>query len=108
MGILVNPSRYLTAKGGIAIKKVGHAHQCIDKIVFSEDSTAAAAALRQVGSHEKADPAEAPDPGTLAIDVADMKKRKSKQRLNHSGDFAYLLDTLIYHLRIHEDKSVEE
>ncbi len=25
MGILVNPSRYLTAKGGIALKKVGHA-----------------------------------------------------------------------------------
>jgi hypothetical protein len=25
MGILFNPSRYLTAKGKIAIKKVGHA-----------------------------------------------------------------------------------
>ena len=37
-----------------------------------------------------------------------MKKRKTKQRLSHSGDFAYLLDTLIYHLRMHEDKSVEE
>jgi hypothetical protein len=47
-------------------------------------------------------------PTTLAIDVSEVNKRKSKQRLKHSGDFAYLLDALIYHLRIEEDKSVEE
>jgi hypothetical protein len=82
--------------------------QCIDKIVFSEDGKTAAAALRQAGKRERPTPGEVPDPGTLAIDVTDMKKRKIKHRLNHSGDFAYLLDTLIYHLRLPEGKSVEE
>jgi hypothetical protein len=42
------------------------------------------------------------------MDVSEVNKRKSKQRLKHSGYFAYLLDALIYHLRIEEDKSVEE
>jgi hypothetical protein len=37
-----------------------------------------------------------------------VKRSKTKKRLNHSGDFAYLLDALIYHLRLQDDKSIEE
>jgi hypothetical protein len=40
--------------------------------------------------------------------VSEVKHSKAKKRLTHSGDFAYLLDALIYHLRIQEDKSIEE
>lgn len=87
---------------------IGLLIDCIDKIVFSEDPVRASAALREVRSQKKGEPATAKDLGSLAIDVTDVKKRKSKQRLNHSGDFAYLLDALIYHLRIQEDKSIEE
>jgi hypothetical protein len=63
---------------------------------------------RRPGRREHGVAAEADAPPTLAIDVSEVSKRKSKQRLKHSGDFAYLLDALIYHLRIEEDKSVEE
>ncbi|MCC5869998.1 MAG: hypothetical protein JJU27_15960 [Gammaproteobacteria bacterium] len=82
--------------------------QCIDKIVFAEHPKDPASALKRAGTRSEAQPAERSDPDTLAIDVADIKRRKTKHRLSHSGDFAYLLDALIYHLRIHEDKSVVE
>jgi hypothetical protein len=81
---------------------------CIDKIVFSGDQSTATAAIRAVRKREKDDEMEAKELGSLAIDVSDVKKRKSKQRLTHSGDFAYLLDALIYHLRVQEDRSIEE
>ena len=82
--------------------------QCIDKIVFSEERATVSTGFRRAGRREHGAAAEAEAPTTLAIDVSEVKKRKSKQRLKHSGDFAYLLDALIYHLRIEEDKSVEE
>jgi hypothetical protein len=82
--------------------------QCIDKIVFSEERATVSTGIRRLGRREHGVAAEAEVPTTLAIDVSEVSKRKSKQRLKHSGDFAYLLDALIYHLRIEEDKSVEE
>ncbi|MCH8840596.1 MAG: hypothetical protein IH831_07985 [Planctomycetes bacterium] len=87
---------------------IGLLIDCIDKIIFSENLERVSAALREAKSREKGEPAAGKDLGSLAIDVTDVKKRKSKHRLNHSGDFAYLLDALIYHLRIQEDKSLEE
>ena len=45
---------------------------------------------------------------TLAIDIAEVKTHKAKRRLKHSNDFSYLLDALIYHLRVQEDRPVEE
>jgi hypothetical protein len=82
--------------------------QCIDKIVFSENETADSITIPTPGPQGKVKRPDSPDTGTLAIDIQDTKKGKAKSRLNHSGDFAYLLDTLIYHLRFHEDRSIEE
>jgi hypothetical protein len=80
---------------------------CIHKIVFTGDTTGVSSTLRQTGASSQAK-SETPAADTLAIDVGEIKKRKTKHRLSHSGDFAYLLDALIYHLRIHEDKTIEE
>ena len=81
---------------------------CIDKIVFSETRDAASHGPRKVGALGQTSEAEQEAPATLAIDVSEMEHSKSKRRLSHSGDFAYLLDALIYHLRMQEDKSLEE
>lgn len=63
--------------------------QCIDKIVFSEAREAPAPGLRKVGAGDETSVEEQEAPVSLAIDVADIKRRKSKMRLSHSGDFAY-------------------
>ena len=81
---------------------------CIDKIVFSEVREAPSHGPKKVGTRDEPSPADEVAPTSLAIDVSDVKQRKSKKRLSHSNDFAYLLDALIYHLRIQEDKSIEE
>jgi hypothetical protein len=81
--------------------------ECIDKIIFSEDRvTVRASPRKEARSENEAEPPEAL--ATLAIDIADIKKRTSKRRLSHSGDFAYLLDALIYHLRFDGGRTVEE
>lgn len=83
--------------------------QCIDKIIFDEDNAATPTQpLRKSGSRSTDQPNESEVPETLAIDVGEMKKRGKKRRLEHSSDFAYLLDALIFHLRMREDKSHEE
>jgi hypothetical protein len=81
---------------------------CIDKIIFSDEVAIAHKGPRQGPASRQEEDVETPTPETLAIDVSEVRKRKSKHRLHHTGDFGYLLDTLIYHLRIHEDKSMEE
>lgn len=82
--------------------------QCIDKILFSEERATMLTGIRGAVGREQGETAEAEAPTTLAIDVSEVNKRRSKQRLMHSGDFAYLLDALIYHLRLEDNKSVEE
>jgi hypothetical protein len=82
--------------------------QCIDKIVFSDARDMASTGLKTIHARDKSDVEEQQPPASLAIDIEDMTRRKSKKRLNHSGDFAYLLDALIYHLRFQEDKSLED
>jgi hypothetical protein len=80
--------------------------RCIDKIVFDEDGqTAPGQPAKRAGSRNSQQPTKPDSVVTLEIDVSEMR---TKQRLNHSSDFAYLLDALIYHLRLHEDKSREE
>ncbi|MDC1287387.1 hypothetical protein N8198_05835 [Gammaproteobacteria bacterium] len=87
---------------------IGLLIKCIDKILFSDEQVQPAAKMNEGKSKSKADTDTGTELGSLAIDVTDTKKRKVKQRLNHSGDIAYLLDTLIYHLRIQQDKTIEE
>lgn len=80
---------------------------CIDKIVFSKEETGTGGRSRSGRETAHGDDESSNELGSLEIDVADTKKRKTKQRLAHTGDFSYLLDALIYHLRVQEDKSAE-
>jgi hypothetical protein len=82
--------------------------QCIDKIIFSETGEAPSYGARKVSGRDEPSEAEQEAPSSLAIDLSEVKRSKSKKRLYHSGDFAYLLDALIYHLRFQADKSIEE
>ncbi len=82
--------------------------ECLDKMLFSDERNASAPLLREAGARDQSETEDNLDPGSLAIDVKDIKKRKSKRRLLHTGDLAYLLDTLIYHLKYHEEKAIEE
>jgi len=80
---------------------------CLDRIIFS---SSAVIKTREVTKAKRGAPqgkSDDTDPGTLAIDASEVKQRKAKQRLLSTGDFAYLLDALIYHLKIQEDKSME-
>lgn len=76
--------------------------------IFDEKTASERAKPRQPGARKLGEGEETPAPETLAIDVSELKKRGSERRLNHSSDFAYLLDALIYHLQIREDRSLEE
>jgi hypothetical protein len=70
--------------------------QCIDKIVFDEDGqTAPGQPAKRAGSRNSQQPTKPDSVVTLEIDVSEMRRRGKKQRLNHSSDFAYLLDALI-------------
>ncbi|MBM6395276.1 hypothetical protein JQC79_05835 [Ochrobactrum anthropi] len=85
---------------------IGLLIQCIDKIIFDEETTSAANPALKPRSGEST--TELPEPAvreSLAIDVSEMKKHRKKHRLNHANDFGYLLDALIYHLRSEVDKS---
>ena len=86
---------------------IGLLIECIDKIVFSDDlSVGQSVSGRAAGGSKPG--ANSVDEGTLAIDIAKVRKHKAKRRLKHSSDFSYLLDALIYHLRVQEDRPVEE
>ena len=81
---------------------------CIDKIVFTRDSNLVRTRSPNQRGSSSAIQDEGHDLGSLAIDVEEMNRKKGKSRLSYSSDFAYLLDTLIYHLRFRSDKSIEE
>ncbi len=81
---------------------------CVDKIIASESRDTPSPGLKKTGTRGQAPSEEQEPPATLAIDISEVKHHKSKKRLIHSSDFSYLLDALIYHLRIAEDKSIEE
>lgn len=80
---------------------------CLDKIVFSDDRVQSPKSIFRAASDGSTPDGEHRAPDTLAIDVSDIKKRKSKHRLTHNSDLGYLLDTLIFHLRVEEDRTME-
>lgn len=82
--------------------------QCLDRIAFAEPDETEASRFRRVGAPDKRPTEERETSESLAVDVEDVKRRKSKKRLSHSGDFSYLLDALIYHLHFQDNRSVEE
>lgn len=93
---------------GTETPNIGLLIECLDKIVFSEDSDRVLNAIRPKTASQSEDSSVDNELGGLAVDIDDTKKLKKKSRLNQSGDLGYLLDTLIYHLKILGDKSLEE
>ena len=87
---------------------IGLLIDCIDKIIFSDASKRGSVIPKSTSGRDHDSVDENQEHTSLAIDVSETKKRKSKIRLTHSGDFAYLLDALIYHLRLEQDKRVED
>ena len=82
--------------------------QCVDKIMFSKskNADAAAAKLSAGKKQERQAESENPEEGpSLSIDISETRKTKKKLRLRVSDDLAYLLDTLIYYLKL--DKATE-
>ncbi|MDE2817823.1 MAG: hypothetical protein OXK81_14160 [Chloroflexota bacterium] len=86
---------------------IGLLIECIDKIVFADELTVERTISKWQPVEVTSD-AETTDEGSLSIDVSEVKSRKAKQRLKHSSDFAYLLDALIYRLRVQNDRPIEE
>lgn len=86
---------------------IGLLIECLDKIVFSDDAAKSSTThIPASGQRSESDEGETAS-DTLAIDLSDVKKRKPKHRLTHNSDLAYLLDTLIFHLRLQEDRTKE-
>ena len=81
--------------------------ECIDKIVFADEITVGSAVRKHLAGEIAAN-VEPQDEGSMSIDISEVRTRKAKRRLKHSSDFSYLLNVLIYHLRVQEDRSVEE
>ena len=78
---------------------IGLLIECLDKIVFSDDAVQSPTSSIPTSSDWHMPDDEEPTPDTLAIDVSDVRGRKSKHRLTHNSNLGYLLDTLIFHLR---------
>ncbi|WP_117195164.1 phospholipase D-like domain-containing protein [Rhizobium terrae] len=87
---------------------IGLLIQCIDKMIFDEERASTANSSPTPHGTARTAQGAADVSETLAIDVSDMRKNRKKHRLDHASDFAYLLDALIYHLRIQHDKSHED
>lgn len=87
---------------------IGLLIECLDMIVFSDDAAKAPTVTTRATGNRSGPEEEQPSPDSLAIDLSDVKKRKLKHRLTHNSDLAYLLDTLIFHLRLREDRTKEK
>jgi len=82
--------------------------KCIDKIVFTDEFGHKDPAVRREGTHEGNVSTDEIESQSLVVDISEIKGRKSKKRLSHSGNLSYLLDALIYHLRLQDDKTIEK
>ena len=80
---------------------------CLDKIALSENANVSPVSARSSSVAGTEDDSSDAIPDSLAIDVSEVKKRESRLRLMHSSDLGYLLDTLIFHLRFQEERTME-
>ncbi len=79
---------------------------CLERIVFAGDKKPSI--LRKNTNHSPASgDVKGKDLGSLAVDISETKKGRSRVKLNYQGDMGYLLDTLIHHLRLEVEKSLE-
>lgn len=82
--------------------------KCVDKIIFAKAEDVNRAANRiKVSSSLAREKSDLEDGGDLSMDLSDTRKSRKKYRLRHSDDLAYLLDVLIYHLRIGTEGGIE-
>ena len=81
--------------------------KCVDRIIFAKanDVNRAAARIRTGTSSTEQSTAE--EGAELSMDLSDTRRFQRKYRLRHSDDLAYLLDVLIYHLRMESEVPVE-
>jgi len=81
--------------------------QCVERILFEDEKTTKGVPITRDGK-AVAEPTSSETVTTLAIDIGETKKSKKARRLLHSSDLSYLLDALIYHLRIDGYQAMEE
>ncbi|MCY3540421.1 MAG: hypothetical protein OXH31_00720 [Gammaproteobacteria bacterium] len=81
--------------------------RCVDKITLSDEAKISPMSSRGSSAEGDTDNSGDAAPDGLAIDVSEIRQRKSRHRLTHSSDFGYLLDTLIFHLRFQEERTME-
>ena len=81
--------------------------RCVDKITLSDDAKISPLSSRSSSVVAITDGSADATPDTLAIDISEVRKRKLRNRLTHSSDLGYLLDTLIFNLRFQEERTME-
>ena len=81
--------------------------RCVDKITLSDDAKISPLSSRSSSVTRNTDDSADATPDSLAIDVSEVRKRKSRHRMTHSSDLGYLLDTLIFRLRFQEERTME-
>lgn len=75
---------------------------CVDKIIFSRsEEINEKSGIKVTGEKDKKAEKESDESG-FAIDVSETKKIKKKNRLEAKDDLAYLLDVLLYHLKVEQ------
>ena len=80
--------------------------ECLDKIVFSDAALLSPPSSGSASPTQPTTSGEDSKPISLAIDLDEVGQRKSRGRLRHNSDLGYLLDTLIFHLRLQQDQSM--
>ena len=86
---------------------IGLLLDCLDKIAFADSSSHAPSPSGRASLSQSKSDNEYAATESLAVDVGEIKRPKSRRRLAHNGDLGYLLDTLIFHLRLQEDRARE-
>lgn len=82
--------------------------QSVERILFEDDKGAQSTKAKTGKATEHAEPQPMQTVTTLAVDIGETKKSKKARRLLHGSDLSYLLDALIYHLRVDRDQAIEE
>ena len=86
---------------------IGLLLECLDKIAFADSASPAPSPPGRTSPGRSKSDKDHATPESLAVDVDEYKNPKSRPRLAHNGDLGYLLDTLIFHLHLQEDRARE-
>lgn len=86
---------------------IGLLLECLDKIAFTDNASQAPPPSGRASPEQSKSANDHSTPESLAVDVDEVKKPRSRPRLAHDSDLGYLLDTLIFHLHLQEDRARE-